>query len=88
MAKHPSGTRPAFPFSKMSINNAGLAADIHYGMTFRQWLAAMATQGLLANGHIGLSDQQGLRFPADNCTIATTAVELADALIAELDKDT
>lgn len=45
------------------------------GMTYRQWLAGMAMQGLLAND----SD----RRPEN---IAKDAVEYTDALIAELNK--
>ena len=54
--------------------------DVFKGMSLRAYIATAALQGLLDRRDIGGS------IPA-HATLADTAVELADALIAELAKE-
>ena len=65
----------AFPI----VLQHGLSADSHVevGLTKREYFAAMAMQGILANENTGLSPNE---------VVAKESVKLADLLLAELDK--
>ncbi len=78
---------------KEPINDGGLAFPMpsgaeprvdettHYneGMTYRQWLAGMAMQGMLSNGQM-FDDSE---FSEKQC-LAFASVNIADAMIAKL----
>ena len=66
---------PAFPYREQDGN--GQYRD-HFGVTKREYFAAMALQGLLAHPE---SDNHG------DTEIASQSVNLADALLAELGKE-
>ena len=53
----------------------------HLGLTKREYFAAKAMQGLLANTHVGGNGNR-------ECDVAKWAVSHADALLAELEKPT
>ena len=57
------------------------ASKLDPGMTLRQWYAGKALSGLLAGETGGYATNE---WPSN---IASDAVTLADALIAELEKD-
>lgn len=65
--------RPAFPADTDRLPSGA------YGLTKREYFAALAMQGLLAG-----SNWPGVVIGP--CQIADHAVEFADALLAELDK--
>jgi hypothetical protein len=67
------GNANAFPQAKEDLN-----VDSEYGLTKREYFAAMAMQGLLAN-----SLKSATLYIESN---AKFAVQAADALIAELNK--
>lgn len=64
---------PAFP------PNAGWEHAEAKGLTKREYFAAMAMQGFAANSHESM-------FRSNNYDLAKFSVQLADALIAELEK--
>ena len=68
---------PAFPSEHIDDNGSVTECK---GMSLRAYIATAALQGLLDRRDIGGS------IPA-HATLADTAVELADALIAELAKE-
>lgn len=65
------GNANAFPQAKEDLN-----VDSEYGLTKREYFAAMAMQGLLANGNYITSYK----------LLGEESVMFADALIAELNK--
>ena len=72
----PHGDKPndggqAFPMDSPNVS------DIHYGMTYRMWLAGQAMQGFLAATPMGEMSA--------NDMVAELSVAYADALIKELD---
>lgn len=77
-----NGQKPAQPLNgdkwQKEIGN-GVASDEYKGLTKREYLAAMAMQGLLANP--GLHNHE--RFDLSNC--AVVAVDCADTLLKQLD---
>jgi hypothetical protein len=74
-------SQPAFPTTAKELRQIldggpPEPVDVHYcGLTIREHFAAMAMQGLAANGGFSSNEQ-----------IAIIAVGIADALIAELSK--
>lgn len=74
---------PAFPLKEANLNND------YPGLAKREYLAAMAMQGILANSDADICDKTtvngGWQHPETVCKIA---VQMADALIAELNKAT
>ena len=75
--------RPAMP-STMAVRDGIVTTIDEYdsqsvGLTKREHFAAIAMQGILSNG----SDHVHNRLPE---TIAKRAIEMADALLSELDK--
>lgn len=69
---------PAFPISDIG--------KFHYGLTKREYFAAMAIQGLLSREGWSerITNEQVLDSLKNN--IATAAVEMADELLKQLDK--
>jgi hypothetical protein len=65
----------AFPHT--TVNNMG-GFVLQPGMTYRQWLAGMAMQGLVSNPDVSLSN-----LPI----LARQSLDIADAMIAEQKKD-
>lgn len=68
---------PAFPMQVIASPNS----EIQYGMSLRAYIATAALQGLLGNG--------SLKWDQDKVcsTYSDASVKLADALIAELNKE-
>ncbi len=60
-------------------NEKNSMAIEYQGLTKREYFAAMAMQGILANENTGLSPNE---------VVAKESVKLADLLLAELDKTT
>src|SRR5690606_11693639 len=77
---------PAFPEARFENDPAGIGQGIlHYpGVTKRELFAAMAMQGLVGIGPIKSKNSIALINPKE---MAITAIEYADALIAELEKE-
>lgn len=73
----------AFPTFAMSEYGEGMAPEAD-GMTYRQYVAAKALEGLLANTSITGALSQVNEKPG--VVIAKMAVDFTDALIAELEK--
>jgi len=70
-------SQPAFPVCS--------STEEHPGMTYRQWLAGMAMQGLLSKqGSAGRQTADEIEQSPDKC--AEWSVQYADALIKELEK--
>ena len=67
----PLSEQPAFPFI---CNDVSKNQVVEGGMTYRQWLAGMAMQGILRDND------------ASPTMTATLSVKFADALIQELEK--
>ena len=71
----------------------GFPSDPNYslpetGMTLRQWYAGLALAGgLIGDSRIFMTEDPSMDAHAINSAIAMTAVRLADALIAELEKE-
>ncbi len=63
------------PLSSAVLNNNG---DDCVGLTKREYFTALAMQGILSRGSIGLSDE----------TVAERAVRIADETLDELEKST
>ena len=75
-----TGNEPAMPFAwKQIVGKDGTKCDIvsseQKGLTIRQQFAMAAMQGLIADGAV-----------INRQSVAKVAVELADALIAELNE--
>ena len=70
---------PAFP-----RNEYGTAPE-HLGMSLRAYLAGQAITGLLASPSWA---DNNISKPDDGTSLPEIAVEVADALIAELNKET
>lgn len=80
---YPNQNEPAYPceieYSGGIIRGrqTGNSSGIAHGLTKREWFAGLAMQGMIAvPGHVNTTA----------ATIATWAVEQADALLAELAK--
>lgn len=73
------GHDPAFP--ELRQQSRGVISH-EPGMTYRQWLAGMAVQGLLANARISDIEIDG-KFEATT-VLACSAVLVADAVIKQL----
>lgn len=74
-----NGNEPAYPVEAQKIQpNGEWSEPDHYGMTKREVFAAMAMQGLAADG--SELTATAVKWHAEK------AVELADALLAELAK--
>jgi len=71
---------PAFP--------ALTATRYYIGMTIREWYAGMALQGILANSQWSLAILKEAKEKGydQSDTFAKATIELADAMIAELEK--
>ena len=78
-------TNPNEPVG-ISFNQDGEVGQ-SYGLTKREYFAALAMQGLLANSYQQDFCNQTPLSLANNSEIATIAVLQADALIAELNKE-
>lgn len=75
---------PAYPVDEVNFNQYGIIVDEQNGITIRLQIAAMALQGMLAH-----STRYKPRKGASNNwheAISEEAVQLADAIIAELNK--
>lgn len=76
------GNEPAFPrlehVKHGNFSEARYVWETHGGLTKREYFAAMAMQGMLASG---ISERN-----SGPVSLAMSAVEQADALIAELEK--
>ncbi len=75
---------PAYPVDDVDFNQNGIVVSEHNGSTIRLKVAAMALQGMLAH-----STRYKPREGASNNwheAISEEAVQLADSLIAELNK--
>lgn len=68
---------PAFPVV--------MTVTVHKGITKREYFAAMAMQGLLANGNGNLGSV-GEGYSTNNERIAAVCFYLADAMLAESEK--
>lgn len=77
------GDEPAMP---ESCSAGGYRANVYSGLTIRQHFAAVAMQGMLANS---IDKQQGAEpfWHMSQENLAMVAVGYADALIAELNKE-
>jgi hypothetical protein len=67
--------------TQQPIDDGGLAFPSFVcpkGMTYRQWLAGMAMQGLVSNPDVSLFN---------SVLVARHSLEIADAMIAEQKKD-
>lgn len=71
---------PAFPVHTALELHQGLS-----GMSLRAWLAGMAMQGMLVNGF--MPNQATKNLGKSPYNYASAAVEMADALISELEKE-
>lgn len=69
---------PAFPATGL---NGG-----YFGMSKREYFAAIALQGLLCNGAHRLQVEEGTGYVIDEEGFAQVAVEMAEALIKELNQ--
>ena len=75
-----TGNEPAFPL--MSHTDChGFRYEKQQGMTLRQYYAGLAMQGILSNAKV-LSDKGA--FNRENISVS---VQIADALITELSKE-
>ena len=68
------GHHAAFPFTKTVMAGFDTSQEIHSGLTKREYFAAMALQGYAGKGY---------KYK----DIAKMAVEMADLLIEELNKE-
>ena len=73
-----NGKQPIYPYAEVQKYDSGIQSQTtwHQGLTKREYLAALALQGLLANPEAD---------PADPFT--TTAITLADSLLAALEDE-
>lgn len=61
----------------ITIEDNGNSSVTYLGLTKREYFAGLALQGMMANQHL---------TSTENDTIARWSVEIADALLAELEK--
>jgi len=79
------GAAPAFPQSELVRDAEGkLSLEKLGGVSVRAYIAARAMQGIVANAHWSNQDRGGATWWD---VIASDACTLADALIAELNKE-
>jgi hypothetical protein len=71
-----NANQPAFPISEEATDRIDADISIYTGLTKREFFAAMAMRGLMANGRHAVFYQR----------VAADSVEAADKLIAELEK--
>lgn len=84
------GDEPAFPKAEFIDDPAGLGRGILHqgGLTKREMFAAMAMQGILASGEYNwILHHQQVRNEAVELHWAGNAIRVADALLAELEKE-
>lgn len=80
-----TGNEPAYPTIEQDNVNGNLIWNTVAGLTIRQHFAAMAMQGLVANSeHRKWYKKESYLMPYE--IYAEQAVDLADALIKELNK--
>lgn len=75
---------PAYPVDEVNFNQNGIMVEEQNGITIRLQIAAMALQGMLAH-----STRYKPRKGASNNwheAISEEAIQLADSLIAELNR--
>ena len=72
-----NGNKPAFGVSKFSLPTDEILQANVLGLTKREYFAAIAMQGIITN-------KDGLDIKIEN--IVESAVDVADALIEELNK--
>jgi hypothetical protein len=86
MSKAESGGAafPTMDCDEASLSNGGSYTREH-GMTKREYFAAKALQGIIANGEAGTYDNT-VRYGSSVRAAAKIAVEMADALLVELNK--
>jgi hypothetical protein len=78
--------RPASEDTAMgTLPDGNRVCDAQDGMTKREYFAAAALQGIIANGEAGTYDN-AVKYGNSVRASARIAVEMADALIAELKK--
>lgn len=85
MATNPNAS--AYPLTEnILLGNNG---TVHDGLTKREYFAAMAMQGLCLDGAYSTKIQEQCEKinTTTSIAIATYAVDLADALIAELNRE-
>jgi len=73
---------PAFAF----VDNRSSSYEdneVHYGLSKREYIAAKAMQGLLSAGEQNQPDMKGIN---ERKAIAQYAVQIADALLQELEQ--
>lgn len=78
--------RPAYPTSYAYDSDDGITRVTHFGLTKREYIAAMCLQGILANGvtfQISSDRIDPNEFPE---LYATVALEHADELLKQLGK--
>lgn len=81
-----TGNEPAIPCKVLVEGRDHEYTETYSGMSIRQHIAAMAMQGMLANSSLLQSIPKSMADIADKI-YAIAAVEHADALIAELNKE-
>jgi hypothetical protein len=80
-----SSNDPAFPLNSESAQCFALTGvyQTHYGLTKREYFAAMAMQGILAGHYKYFEGNDDVSVPD---MVAKYAVKYADALLDELNK--
>ena len=71
---------PAFPAIEIQEYGSMASEEIHTGMSLRQYYAGKALQGVI----VAIMSQENHRWSSGD--FASEAVEIADAMLAELDK--
>lgn len=69
--------KPAYPVPMVPLFEGGFTEVARPGLTIRQYFAGLAMQGMLSDGSY---------VDTPSTEIARGAVQMADALIAELEK--
>lgn len=84
MEKIENGNLPIHPMEMQFKDGSVKKTFTNFGLTKREYFAAMAMQGLLANNiyHNPLEKQQMISVPA----LAKAATSYADAILSELSK--
>jgi len=85
---HTKPDNGAYPHFKYDSSGVPYVDDTVTGLTKREDFAKAAMQGLLANAHYAQKSFELLKEDEDkiDATVARRSVEIADALIAELNK--